>query len=62
MDKVKFTQIEMLKKRAADELNKMWDAATKGDEDLERYYWDCFVKTMNGARQLRKSEVQRWKR
>ena len=57
MDKARLIQIEMLKKRAADELNRMWDATTKGDEELERYYWDCFVKTMNGARQLRKKEV-----
>ena len=57
MDEARLVQIEMLKRRAADELNAMWDAETKGDEELAKWYWDCFVKTMNGARQLRKKEV-----
>lgn len=56
MDKVKAERIEMLKKRAADELNKMWDANAKGDDEMARWYWDQFSKTMHDAMLLRRNK------
>lgn len=55
MDNVRLERIEMLKKRAADELNAMWDANARGDdEEIVRWHWDQFAKIMNDAMKLRK--------
>ena len=55
MDKVRLERIEMLKKRAAEELNAMWDANARGDdEEIVRWHWDQFAKIMHDAMRLRK--------
>ena len=54
MDNVTYTRIEMLKKRAADELNAMWDANVKGENEIADWHWDQFVKIMHDAMELRR--------
>ena len=56
MEGIKSERIKMLKKQAAEHLDKMWTADENGEHELAQWHWDQFVRAMNGARELKRQE------
>ena len=52
MNKETYERVEMLKKKAAEELHAMWDAQLKGGKEEVNWHWDLFVKLMAEVKEM----------